>query len=81
MRERTQDETVNTPYDGVHLVIILLVAGIGSWLHVPEWIVSVMQVGYLFVFSIFTRQFSRQAFIRYSGLIVVLLLLQRFVFS
>lgn len=57
MREITQDDTVNEPNDGIHLVVILVVASIGSWLYLEDWVITGIEAVYLsFVFLFLIKE-------------------------
>ena len=85
MREVTQDETVHEPNDGIHLVVILIVSGIGGWLQLPEWIIITLLGVYFAINFIWIdkKAGDKKAWIDIAKYIVVLLIiwvLQRWLF-
>lgn len=77
MKEKTQDETVNAPNDGIHFVVILLIMSIGWWLHLSEWLVSSVQVTYIILISLFVDKTGWRSFAQYLGFFLLLLLTQK----
>lgn len=81
MRETTQDETVNEPNDGIHLVVILVIAGIGGWLHVSNWIISGIETAYFAIIFLFVDKKGWRMLVKLAGALLILWFLQKWLFG
>lgn len=81
MRETTQDETVNEPNDGIHLVVILVIASIGAWLHVSNWIISGIEAAYFAIIFLFVDKKGWRMLVKLAGALLILWFLQKWLFG
>lgn len=81
MREITQDETVNEPNDGIHLVVILVIASIGEWLHVSNWIITGIETAYFAIIFLFVDKKSVGKLVKLAGVLLVLWIIQKWLFA
>lgn len=80
MKEVTQDETVNQPYDGIHVVVILLLASIGWWLHISEWIVTLLLGIYFAIVFLFIEKKSWFKLFKFAVILLIVWVIQRWLF-
>ncbi|WP_432353575.1 hypothetical protein [Sporosarcina sp. A2] len=81
MREITQDDTVNEPNDGIHLVVILVVASIGSWLYLEDWVITGIEAVYLsFVFLFFDKR-GWIKLMKFASILLIFWIIQRWLLS
>lgn len=84
MREVTQDETVHSPNDGIHLVVILTTAMITGWLNIADWI-FITFIGLYFAFNYiwidkkFGDKKERIKLFKYAGVLLILWMVQKLV--
>lgn len=81
MRETTQDETVNEPHDGIHLVVILVIASIGVWLHLSEWVISGIEAAYFALIFLFVDKKGGGKLVKYAVVLFVLWVIQKWLFG
>ncbi len=81
MRETTQDETVNEPIDGIHLVVILVIASIGVWLHLSEWIIGSIEAAYFSIIFLFVDKKGWGKFLKLASLLLILWIVQKWLVS
>lgn len=80
MRETTQDETVNEPYDGIHLIVILVIASIGEWLHLSDSLILGIETVYFALIFLFVDKIGGGKLFKYAGVLFVLWLIQKWIF-
>lgn len=81
MRETTQDETVNEPHDGIHLVAILVIASIGVWLHLSEWVIFGIEAVYFALIFLFVDKKGWGNLVKYAGILFILWMTQKWLFG
>lgn len=81
MKEITQDETVNEPNDGIHLVVILVIASIGGWLQISEWIIGGIEALYFALVFLFVDKKGWTKFLKLASLLIILWIVQKWLFS
>lgn len=81
MREITQDEMVNEPHDGIHLIVILVIASIGGWLHISEWIIGGIETAYFALVFLFVDKKGWSKFLKLASLLIILWIVQKWLFS
>ncbi|MGG0643848.1 hypothetical protein ABE021_07895 [Sporosarcina gallistercoris] len=81
MKETTQDEDGNEPHDGIHLVAILVIASIGGWLHLSEWLISGIEAAYFALIFLFVDKKEWGNLVKYAGVLLILWVTQKWLFG